>query len=237
MTLSCLIADDEPLAHHLLENYIGRLKTLHVAGHAYNGMEVLDFLSDHDVDILFLDIQMPELSGLDMLKTLSNPPVVILTTAYSEYSLEAFDLGVTDYLLKPIKFERFLTAVNRVIGLRKGQLIQSPSIPDTIHSGSEHFFVKDGHIEHKIRFQDIQYVQAYGNYVKIHTPSATFTGAMTMKQLDELLPVADFVRIHKSYIIRLDRVTQFTGQTVFTADAELPVGMLYRLVLEQRLKN
>jgi response regulator of citrate/malate metabolism len=126
MTLKCLIADDEPLAHTLLDNYISRLKTLSVVGHAYNAFEVLDFLGENDVDMLFLDINMPDLTGLEMLKTLSNPPIVILTTAYSEHSLEAFDLGVMDYLLKPIRFDRFLKAVNRVIDLKKP--MHTPSV-------------------------------------------------------------------------------------------------------------
>jgi DNA-binding LytR/AlgR family response regulator len=167
MTLQCLIADDEPLAHQLLENYTGRLKSLQVVGHAYHAFEVLDFLGSHPVDLLFLDIQMPDLSGVEMLRTLSHPPAVILTTAYSEYSLEAFDLGVTDYLLKPIRFERFLKAVNRVIETKKLPVSETPAALASTTTEQEAIFVKDGVAEHKIRFDDILYAQAYGNYVKI----------------------------------------------------------------------
>ena len=184
MTLRCLIADDEPLAHNLLENYIARLKTLSVVGHAYNAFQVLDFLGENHVDILFLDINMPDLSGLEMLKTLSNPPMVILTTAYSEHSLEAFDLGVMDYLLKPIRFERFLKAVNRIIDLKKPY----PPTPKGEYDGIVHnlsgtlekaekhndfIFVKDGTTNYKIDFADFLYVQAYGNFAKIHTLART----------------------------------------------------------------
>ena len=247
MTLKCLIADDEPLAHTLLDNYISRLKTLTVVGHAYNAFEVLDFLGENDVDMLFLDINMPDLTGLEMLKTLSNPPIVILTTAYSEHSLEAFDLGVMDYLLKPIRFDRFLKAVNRVIDLKKPT--HTPSIfpteinekiekTDKIEKNTNDFiFIKDGTTNYKINFNDLLYIQAYGNFAKIHTTQQNFVASMTMKQLEEDLPEAVFMRVHKSYIVNLQKISKIEGSTVFMDKTMIPIGAVYKMGLDKKIRH
>lgn len=244
MTLKCLIADDEPLAHTLLDNYISRLKTLTVVGHAYNAFDVLDFLGENDVDILFLDINMPDLTGLDMLKTLSNPPITLLTTAYSEHSLAAFDLGVMDYLLKPIKFDRFLKAVNRVIDLKKP--IHTPSVfPTETHekvekmekTAADFIFIKDGTTNYKINFNDLLYIQAYGNFAKIHTTQQNFVASMTMKQLEEDLPEAVFMRVHKSYIVNIQKVSKIEGATVFMDKTMIPIGAVYKLGLDKKIKH
>jgi DNA-binding LytR/AlgR family response regulator len=249
MTLKCLIADDEPLAHTLLENYIARLKTLSVVGHAYNAFEVLDFLGENPVDILFLDINMPDLTGLDMLKTLSNPPMVILTTAYSEHSLEAFELGVMDYLLKPIKFERFLKAVNRIIEIKKPALqsTATPSVSTTIFSienadktekpQNDFIFIKDGTTNYKINFNDLLYIQAYGNFAKIHTTHQTILASITMKHLEDDLPENVFTRVHKSYIINIQKVGKIEGNTAYIDKIAIPIGAVYKLVLDKKIKN
>lgn len=247
MILKCLIADDEPLAHTLLENYISRLKTLTVVGHAYNAFEVLDFLGENDVDMLFLDINMPDLTGLEMLKTLSNPPMVILTTAYSEHSLEAFDLGVMDYLLKPIKFDRFLKAVNRVIDLKRPThtpSVFSAEMPEKVEKtekmdkmAADFIFIKDGTTNYKINFNDLLYIQAYGNFAKIHTTQQNFVASMTMKQLEEDLPEAVFMRVHKSYIVNIQKVSKIEGATVFMDKTMIPIGAVYKLALDKKIKH
>ncbi len=253
MILKCLIADDEPLAHTLLENYIGRLKTLTVAGHAYNAFEVLDFLGENSVDILFLDINMPDMTGLDMLKTLSNPPIVILTTAYAEHSLEAFDLGVMDYLLKPIRFDRFLKTINRVIELKKPQgstpLMPSASFQSTPSVfGAENgekkeknhhdfIFIKDGTTNYKINFDELLYVQAYGNFAKVFTSKQTIVASMTMKHLEEELPENQFTRVHKSFIINIQKVSKIEGNTVYINKTEIPVGAVYKLSLDKKVRH
>lgn len=252
MTLNCLIADDEPLAHTLLENYIARLKTLSVVGHAYNAFEVLDFLGENPVDILFLDINMPDLTGLDMLKTLSNPPMVILTTAYSEHSLEAFELGVMDYLLKPIKFERFLKAINRIIEIKKPTLhsTATPSVSTafspienaektekTEKSHNDFIFIKDGTTNYKINFNDLLYIQAYGNFAKIHTTNQTILASITMKHLEDELPQNVFTRVHKSYIVNIQKVSKIEGNTLFIDKMTIPIGAVYKLALDKKIKN
>jgi DNA-binding LytR/AlgR family response regulator len=244
MILKCLIADDEPLAHTLLANYISRLKTLSVVGNAYNAFEVMDFLGENDVDILFLDINMPDMSGLEMLKTLSNPPMVILTTAYSEHSLEAFELGVMDYLLKPIKFDRFLKAINRIIDLKKSA-IATPSvfsseinekIEKTEKLNTDFIFIKDGTTNYKINFTDLLYIQAYGNFAKIHLIEQTLVVSMTMKQLEEDLPEHLFTRVHKSYIVNIQKVSKIEGNFVFIGKTVIPVGAVYKLILDKKTK-
>jgi DNA-binding LytR/AlgR family response regulator len=241
MILKCLIADDEPLAHTLLTNYISRLKTLSVVGNAYNAFEVMDFLGENDVDILFLDINMPDMTGLEMLKTLSNPPMVILTTAYSEHSLEAFDLGVMDYLLKPIKFDRFLKAVNRLIDLKKSN--RDPSVSATEMSEKmekstpDFMFIKDGTTNYKINFNDLLYIQAYGNFAKIHLLSQTLVVSMTMKQLETDLPETLFTRVHKSYIVNIQKVSKIEGNFVFIDKVVVPIGAIYKLILDKKIKN
>jgi DNA-binding LytR/AlgR family response regulator len=247
MTLKCLIADDEPLAHTLLTHYISRLKTLTVVGHAYNAFEVLDFLGENDVDILFLDINMPDLTGLEMLKTLSNPPIVILTTAYSEHSLEAFDLGVLDYLLKPIRFDRFLKAVNRVIDLKKPthtpsvfpteMLEKMEKVEKMEKMTADFIFIKDGTTNYKINFNDLLYIQAYGNFAKIHTLQQNFVASMTMKQLEEDLPDSVFMRVHKSYIVNIQKVSKIEGATVFMDKTMIPIGAVYKLALDKKIKH
>jgi DNA-binding LytR/AlgR family response regulator len=245
MILKCLIADDEPLAHTLLENYIGRLKTLSVAGHAYNAFEVLDFLGENSVDILFLDINMPDMTGLEMLKTLSNPPIVILTTAYAEHSLEAFDLGVMDYLLKPIRFDRFLKAINRVIDLKKPQG-STPSVflsethekvEKTEKNHHDFIFIKDGTTNYKINFDELLYVQAYGNFAKVFTTKQTIVASTTMKHLEEELPDNQFTRVHKSFIINIQKVNKIEGNTVYINKTEIPVGAVYKLGLDKKVKG
>ena len=251
MILKCLIADDEPLAHTLLENYIDRLKTLTVAGHAYNAFEVLDFLSENDIDILFLDINMPDMTGLDMLKTLTHPPIVILTTAYSEHSLEAFDLGVMDYLLKPIKFDRFLKAVNRVIELKKpSHAFQAPpsvflsETPEKIEKSdkteknyNDFIFIKDGTTNYKINFNDLLYIQAYGNFAKIYTTKQTIVASITMKNLEDDLPENLFTRVHKSYIVNIQKVNKIEGNLVFIDKVTIPVGAVYKMALDKKIRS
>jgi DNA-binding LytR/AlgR family response regulator len=238
MILKCLIADDEPLAHTLLTNYISRLKTLSVVGNAYNAFEVMDFLGENDVDILFLDINMPDMSGLEMLKTLSNPPMVILTTAYSEHSLEAFDLGVMDYLLKPIKFDRFLKAVNRIIDLKKSNrdpsVFSSEIAEKTEKLTPDFMFIKDGTTNYKINFNDLLYIQAYGNFAKLYLIQQTLMVSVTMKQLEKDLPEKLFTRVHKSYIVNIQKVSKIEGNFVFMDKTALPIGAVYKLILDKK---
>lgn len=246
MKLKCLLVDDEPLAHKIIQNYINRLNTLEIAGNCYNAIEAINFLYENEVDLMFLDIQMPELNGLEMLKTLPNPPKVILTTAYSEFALESYEFGIVDYLLKPIAFPRFLKAVNRVIEETPATKTSSHApVQPTLASPTKKeaknqknfLFLKENQITHKVFLSDILFIQAYGNYLKVFTEEKMIMTADTMKNISTQLPDSQFVRVHKSYIVALAKIDQIEGNQINIASHSLPVGNKYRLVFEQRFKG
>lgn len=198
MELKCLIVDDETLAQDVIEKYITTTPTLKLVGKCDNAIEAISFLHKNRVDLLFLDLNMPELGGLDMLKTLGSPPKVILTTAYSEYALESYKYGVVDYLLKPIKLERFIKAVNKVVE----QFVvtnEAEEIPVVLQPQS--IFIKEDQVTYQLDMNDILFVEAYGNYLKVHTPAKVYVARETMHDMEGKLPDNDFLRIHKSFII------------------------------------
>jgi len=227
-TLKCLIVDDEPPAHKVLENYIGKLHSLTLAGNCYNAIEALNFLHENTVDILFLDINMPELSGLEMLKTLSNPPIVILTTAYSEYALQSYEFGVTDYLMKPIRFDRFLKAINRVLELKADTTTAVPVPEKTIVPKETSFFIKVDGVQRKVRFEDILYVESKGNFVRLHLTDARLMTADTLTNMDKKLSPHGFLRVHKSFIVNLEKLTGLEGNRLLIDDLKIPVGNSYK---------
>jgi DNA-binding LytR/AlgR family response regulator len=221
--MTCFIVDDEPLAHKVLENYIAQLDNLQLVGNAYKAAEAINFLQKNEVDILFLDIEMPELTGLEMLKTLQNPPNVILTTAYSEFALEGYELGVVDYLLKPIRFDRFVKAVQRI------------TIAKKISVENDYFFAKADGVQHRINFADIRFIEAFGNYVKIHLVDKFILTAETMTGIQTKIPLPNFVRVHKSFIINIDKVERIDGSYISVGKNQMPIGASYKANLMQIL--
>lgn len=228
MTLKCLIVDDEPPAHKVLENYIGKLHSLTLVGNCYNAIEALNFLHENTVDILFLDINMPELSGLEMLKTLSNPPIVILTTAYSEYALESYEFGVTDYLMKPIRFDRFLKSVNRVLEIKADTSTSTAAVEKTVAPKETSFFIKVDGVQRKVRFDDILYIESKGNFVRLHLPDSRLMTADTLSNIEQKLSPYGFLRVHKSFVINLEKVTGLEGNRLLIDDMKIPVGNSYK---------
>ncbi len=222
--MTCLIVDDEPLAHKVLENYIAQLDNLQLVGNAYRASEAINFLQKNEVDIVFLDIEMPELTGLEMLKTLQNPPNVILTTAYSEFALDGYELGVVDYLLKPIRFDRFLKAVQRITNTKKPQNVENT-----------YFFVKADGVQHRINYDDIRFIEAYGNYVKIHFAEKYILTAETMTGIQTKLNLPNFLRVHKSFIINIDKIDSIDGTLITVGKNAIPVGASYKANLVQML--
>ncbi len=231
MELRCLIVDDEVLAQNVIERYIRNIPTLKLVGRCDNAVEAISFLHNNSVDLLFLDLNMPELSGLDMLKTLQNPPNVILTTAYSEYALESYEYGVIDYLLKPIKLERFIKAVNKVV-----DLVSSNSITNDDYVLPKPIFIKEDSTTHAITPTDILYVEAYGNYLKVHLSKKTFVTRLTMQYIIQQLPDSLFCRIHKSYIVNKLQISKIVGNILFIGDIELPIGTTYKNDLKKELE-
>ena len=225
--LRCLIVDDEPGAHYVLEAHIEKVQALQIVGHCYNAMETANFLHREKVDLVFLDINMPELSGLDLLKILNNNhPKIILTSAYSEFALESYEYDVVDYILKPISFPRFLKAVNKIL--------QQEAPP--VSQPQEPLMLKTGSTQTTVDPQDIYYVQSMGNYVKVYLENKCLVVNATTAEMEKLLPTGTFVRIHKSYIIAADKVEEWGPRHVVILDESLPVGQTFKINLN-RLKE
>ncbi|GEP96381.1 LytR/AlgR family response regulator transcription factor [Chitinophaga cymbidii] len=225
--LRCLIVDDEPGAHYVLEAHIEKVQALQIVGHCYNAMETANFLHREKVDLVFLDINMPELSGLDLLKILNNNhPKIILTSAYSEFALESYEYDVVDYILKPISFPRFLKAVNKILQ-QEAPPVSQPQEPLVLKTGSTQTTVDP---------QDIYYVQSMGNYVKVYLENKCLVVNATTAEMEKLLPTGTFVRIHKSYIIAADKVEEWGPRHVVILDESLPVGQTFKINLN-RLKE
>ncbi|AEE48921.1 LytR/AlgR family response regulator transcription factor [Haliscomenobacter hydrossis] len=224
MKLSCLIIDDEPPAHVVLERYIEKIERLTLQGHCYNALDALNFLHQHPIDLLFLDIDMPELSGLELLTALKNPPRVILTTAYAEFALEGYEYGVVDYLLKPIRFERFIKAVDRLI--TPGA--ELPVVSSTTTPAPSYLLLNINNARQKIDTADIVYIAAAGNYVQLHfLQQRPLLANETMSDLQKQL--SQFIRVHKSYLINVDYLSKLEGNRVYLqGGAEIPIGVSYK---------
>lgn len=221
MSVQCLIVDDEPIARDIVKLYCSHLPLLHVKACAANAFEARKILQEEDIDILFLDINMPALDGIAFLKTLKTIPQVILTTAYKEYALEAFDLAVCDYLLKPFSLERFIVAVDKALDrIQPNELAESGK--------KENLFVKaDGKI-FNIQFSDLLFAEASGNYSKLFTQQGMIMPAMTFTAIEAVLPSGEFLRVHRSFIINKSKITHVEGNRVFIQKNEIPIGSNYK---------
>lgn len=220
--INCIIVEDEKPAADLLEQYILKLPHLNLIQKCKNALEAQVVLNEHQVDLMFLDIQMPDLTGLEFLKSLTHQPYVVMTTAYSEYALEGFELNVTDYLLKPISFDRFLKAVNKVIAL-------STSVKEEQPVDDKYFFVKADYKQVKINFDEVDYVEGLREYVSIYVNGERIITLDSMKNMEKQLPSDRFMRIHKSYIVALNSIRALNGNMVeISKEKSLPVGKSYK---------
>lgn len=226
MKSKCLIVDDEPLAIEVIEAHINKIDCLELAGTCKNAFEAFNFLREKKVDLLFLDIHMPEMKGTEMLKGLKNPPKVIFTTAYREYALEGYELNVLDYLLKPVSFERFMQAIDKYLETAV------PGSDITFHTeekrNESYIYVREKNQVHKLQACNIDYIESYGDYVNIYNASRKLTVRSTIAMLEDMLPKTDFLRIHRSFIISIAKITRFTANSVFINEKELPIGPSYR---------
>ena len=225
--LSCIIVEDEPLAAKVLTDYIAHVPFLELIGTFKDAILAADFLRTNTVDLMFLDIHLPKLKGMAFLKTLSNPPAVIITTAYHHYAVEGFDLNVTDYLLKPIEFERFLTAVSKLKPGRTGTY--SREDPET---AKDHLFLNMQKKKVKIHFSEILYIESQREYVKIVTEKKEHVSKISTHEIEELLPANHFKRIHRSFIVAMNKIESYTADAVEVNGISIPVGREYRHVLD-----
>ena len=232
--IRCIIVDDEELAQNVLEKYISSLPWMDLLHKFDNVIETIAYLRDNTVDLMFLDIRMPELSGLKMLSTLKDPPKVILTTAYSEYALESYKYAVVDYLLKPVEFDRFLIAVNKV----SKQIQLESSLKVHLQKSAppvKYLFVYQDQNTYKIDFEDILYIKAEGNYISIKTKDKKFITRETMKDIEKRLDDNVFVRVNKSYIVSILKIMRLFGNTIVIAGEKIPIGTIYKMKLFEKL--
>ncbi len=233
MKIKCLVIDDERLAREYIKNYIAKIPQLEMLGEFNSPLKAVDLIKSGEVDLIFLDIQMPDITGVDFLKSLSgNVPEVIFTTAYQEYALEGFNLSATDYLLKPFAFERFFQAVNKLLDKfeNKQDLPQALSFPEELRSSytDTHLTIRADRKFYKINFSDIEYIEGQKAYVTFHTTRKKITALASLKELEDTLPQKQFLRIHKSYIVSVKEIVSLEGNMIEVADTHLPVGKIYR---------
>ncbi len=217
--IQVLVVEDEPASRDILIKYVSDSPGLHLAGVCENAMQAIDFLNQHQVDLLLLDIQMPGLSGIEFFKSLNNPPAVIFTTAYSEYAVEGFELNAVDYLLKPFPFERFLKAISKL----------RTKLNENTEAEPAFIMVKSDKVLHKVHFNEIMYVEACGDYLKLVRDEKNLLVHDTMINFHARLTAQDFVRIHKSYVLNLNFLQQVEGNQVVLKDGvKLPIGKSYK---------
>jgi DNA-binding LytR/AlgR family response regulator len=222
--IKCLTVDDEPLALDVIENYVSKVSNLHLAGRCSSAEDALEILNKNDIDLIFLDIQMPGVSGIQFLKSLKNPPMIIFTTAYENYALEGYDLDIVDYLLKPIPFERFIKAVDKAKEMYSLQKIKinSPAQP------MDFIFVRSEYQTIKINLNDILYIEGLKDYVKIFCGPKPILTHYNLKGIKEKLPADNFLRIHKSYIIPIKKIESVQKNIVRVGGNEIPLGETYK---------
>lgn len=236
--LKCLIVDDEPLAHTVIQEYARDIPFLEITGQCYTAIEALSFLKTHVIDLIFLDIRMPKVSGLDLLRTLQQKPIVIICSAFQEHAIETYDLEVCDYLLKPFRFDRFLKAVNRALSLhhlhrpaeKDTKLASTPNIRQITIKADRRMIVLD--------LDDIFYLESFGNYVKLWTGEKFLLTPRTMASFALQLPVTDFIRAHKSFIINIKQFHYLEGNLLFLKNGkQIPVGKNFRKAIQGKISS
>ena len=226
MSIRCLIIDDEPIARSIMEKYVAKTPGLKLEASLDNAIAAIAYLQEQSADLIFLDINMPEFSGIDLLKSMHNPPQVIITTAYSEYGAESYEYEVVDYLLKPIPFDRFLKAIQKV------KPVTSDSKANDHKEERAFLFLKEEHQTHKIDLSQIRYVQAYGNYLKVFCEDKMLMVRKTIQEM-EAETTGSLIRIHKSYLLSLAHMKSVSGNEISMDQGEvLPIGKVYRKAFE-----
>ena len=226
--IRCIIVEDEPLAAKVLSEYISQVPFLELNGTFKDAILATEYLRENSVDLIFLDIHLPKLKGMAFLKTLIDPPSVIITTAYHQYAVEGFDLNVTDYLLKPFEFERFLVAVNKVKAAQpeRHKSIESEDVKD-------HLFLNIQKRKVKILFSEIVYIESQREYIKIVTTKKEYISKMSTHEIESLLPANLFKRIHRSFIVSISKIESYTAEAVEVNGCSIPIGRGYRNVIEK----
>lgn len=233
--IPCIIVDDEPVARDILENHLRKIETIKVVATCKNAIEAFNIISSNEVDVIFLDINMPEISGLSFAKSINKNIKIIFTTAYREYAVDGFDLKAVDYLLKPISFERLLQAVNKF--LDETISISPAENEELSNNKSDFIFVRSDRKMVKINFDDIHYIESLGDYLKIHLPNKIIITRETITSIEAKLPKNDFLRIHRSFIISINKIESFTNESVDINKKAIPISRSYKKDVLLRLEN
>jgi len=228
MKYNCIIVDDEPLAIEVIKTHVDKLGIFNIVGECSNAIEAFQFLSSVNVDLMFLDIQMPGIKGNDFLKSLVNPPKVILTTAYRDYALEGYELNVVDYLLKTIPYDRFIRAVDKFINIEARKSGDS--------ANEKFIYLNINKKVHKIMIDEIVYVESTKDYLTVHTLSGDIVAKHTISAFEQLLPENEFVRIHRSFIVSIEKIKGFNTQSINIGKNELPIGPNFHSKVFEKLK-
>ncbi|HEY2581079.1 MAG TPA: LytTR family DNA-binding domain-containing protein [Mucilaginibacter sp.] len=238
MMINCAIIDDEPLAREGLSNYVREVDFLQLAGTCENPLELIKLMDDRQVDLIFLDIQMPKMNGIDFIKIMPKPPMVIITTAYPSYALEGFQLNVLDYLLKPITFDRFFKSANKARDYHRLVTNSASTGMQNTETDEKYFFIKCGNKYEKLYFEDILFAEGLQNYVSIYTTKGKYVTLLNLKNLEQNLNSKSFIRVHKSYIVSTAKIEGIEGNEIFIQIHKIPIGRNYReQVIQQVVMN
>lgn len=229
--ITYLIIDDEPIAHDIIRGYCDVLPNFELKKNCYDALEATQYLSEQDVDLIFLDLNMPKLKGFDFLRTLSSRPKVIVTTAYGEFALEGFELNVVDYLLKPFSFERFLKAVNKAVTFNKINRVEQKTAVNT-----GRFFIRGDKKYIHVILDELLFVEASGNYTRLFTKNGTTTTREKISDIIALLPPPDFIQVHKSFAVAVKYIKSIEGNQIVIGDKTVPIGKMYRAGINQLLR-
>jgi DNA-binding LytR/AlgR family response regulator len=232
LIINCLIIDDEPIARQGLQEYVAEIEFLQLIGQAENPLRATEFLNQQPIDLLFLDIEMPKINGIDFLKTLKKPPMVIFTTAYPDFALKGFELDILDYLLKPISFERFLKAVHKARDLK---ILQQQATDNQTVNQLDFFFVKCDNKFEKVFYNELLYVESLQNYVILHTQAKKIITYLTLKSLEDTLPENQFIKVHKSYLVALAKIEQIEGNQIIIQQQKIPISRILRESVMQKI--
>lgn len=228
-----LIIDDEYIAHGIIKGYCDLLPNMQLMKNCYDALEAIEYLNNNKVDLIFLDLNMPKLKGFEFLRTLSSPPKIIVTTAYKEFALEGYELNISDYLLKPFGFERFLKAINKTVSSTNNT---SHSIVERKDAVSESIFLRSNKKYIQVTINTIQYIEAAGNYTKVITPDEIIIIRDKFSDVLELLNDLDFIQVHKSFAITKKHIKSIEGNRIFIGEKEIPIGKIYKTNIDQLVK-
>lgn len=234
MTTKCIIVDDEPIAIEIVREHLSRLDDIQIVAECKNAVEAFEVVRKKKVDLIFLDIKMPQMTGIEFLKTISYPPAVIITTAYRNYAIEGFELNVIDYLLKPISFERFMKAMDKFYITRANKSITLNS--EKVAEEESFIYIKEGKEVHKVHLNKILYIESYKDQITIYFPEGELKTYYRIGDIDQQLPSDQFIRSHKSFIVSKWYINSFTTKTITIGDKKIPIGITYREAVMQQLE-